>query len=119
MSDNLAFQELVESKKWVETITGKNCYSFCYPQGKFNQNTPELVRKAGFIGARSCMFNLLDKPQNQFLWGLSTHAHSHSVRIQLQHALIEKISWGHIILCPYFNLKKLACTCSVRAESCP
>lgn len=107
MSDNLAFQELVESKKWVETITEKNCYSFCYPQGKFNQNTPELVRKAGFIGARSCMFNLLDKPQNQFLWGLSTHAHSHSVRVQLQHALIEKNFLGAFKLMSVFQFKKI------------
>ena len=54
-----------------------------------NRRTPELVKLAGFLGARSCAFNLNDFPANPYRWGLSTHASSHSRWIQLRHALIE------------------------------
>lgn len=90
MSDEDALREISEGKSWLENLTGKPSAAFCYPQGKFNRRTPRLVKDAGFIGARTCMFNRSDIPTDPFLWGVSTHAYSHSPSIQVRHALLEK-----------------------------
>lgn len=84
-----AWVEVSESKRWIEDVTGKPAVSFCYPRGKFNSATHGLVKKAGFLGARTCFFNLHAFPRNPFLWGVSTHAYSHSKAIQLRHAAWE------------------------------
>ena len=84
-----AWAEISDGKKWLEDLLGQRTISFCYPQGKFNSSTPDLVKKAGFLGARTCLFNLHSFPRNPFLWGLSTHAFRHSRFIQLRHAAIE------------------------------
>lgn len=90
MPDSRAFSEIVESKKWLEGLLGRSVTAFCYPQGKFSASTPQLIQKAGFRGARTSMFNLNGFPRDPYLWGLSTHAYSHSPRIQFQHALVER-----------------------------
>jgi len=89
MPDSQAWEEISGSKRWLEDLLGKPCVSFCYPRGKFNSSTPGLIKKAGFLGARTCLFNLHTFPRNPFLWGLSTHAYSHSKAIQLRHAALE------------------------------
>jgi peptidoglycan-N-acetylglucosamine deacetylase len=89
MPKSRAWQEISESKRWLEDTIGKTAISFCYPQGKFNSATPGLIKKAGFLGARTCLYNLHSFPRNPFLWGLSTHAYSHSRAIQLRHAALE------------------------------
>jgi hypothetical protein len=73
---------------------GEPIVSFCYPQGKFNRRTPTLVERAGFLGGRTCLFNLHTFPENPFLWGLSTHACDHSKLIQVRHALLERNFMG-------------------------
>jgi len=90
LSDDAAATEICDGKKWLEDLMGEPVVSFCYPQGKFNGRTPMLVKRAGFLGARTCLFNLHDVPDNPFLWGLSTHACNHSPLIQARHALLER-----------------------------
>jgi peptidoglycan-N-acetylglucosamine deacetylase len=89
LSDSDAWQEISQGKQWLEDTIGVPAISFCYPRGKFNRTTPGLVKKAGFLGARTCLFNLHAFPQDPFLWGLSTHACFHSRFIQLRHAALE------------------------------
>ncbi|HEX8815448.1 MAG TPA: polysaccharide deacetylase family protein [Terriglobales bacterium] len=89
LSDRQAQAEISEGKKWLDDLLGQASVSFCYPQGKFNRKTPSLVQAAGFLGARTCLFNLHSVPANPFLWGLTTHACDHSAAIQARHALIE------------------------------
>ncbi|MGA8489214.1 MAG: polysaccharide deacetylase family protein [Terriglobales bacterium] len=84
-----AWIEISESKRWIEDTVGIPAVSFCYPRGKFDASTQGLVKKAGFLGARTCFFNLHAFPRNPFLWGVSTHAYSHSKAIQLRHAAWE------------------------------
>ena len=48
-----AQREIVESKKWLEGITGRPCTMFCYPKGDFDAGIVSLVREAGFEGART------------------------------------------------------------------
>jgi len=82
--------EIQDGKRWLEEITGKQAVSFCYPRGKFDRTAVGLVRDAAFLGARTCMFNLSGYPQSPFLWGVSTHASSHSAATQIRHALLER-----------------------------
>jgi peptidoglycan/xylan/chitin deacetylase (PgdA/CDA1 family) len=89
LPEEKAFAEIYDGKKWLEDLLGQPVISFCYPQGKFNSSTPRFVQKAGFLGARTCLFNLHSFPRDPFLWGLSTHACYHSRIIQLRHAAIE------------------------------
>jgi peptidoglycan/xylan/chitin deacetylase (PgdA/CDA1 family) len=89
LPDDRAYSEILSGKKWLEDVLGESVVSFCYPKGKFNRHTPGLVKRAGFLGARTCLFNLHTFPRNPFLWGLSTHAGDHSGLIQVRHALLE------------------------------
>lgn len=82
--------ELREGKKWVEDLTGKAAGTFCYPGGKFDDSVIAEVEQAGYVGARTCMFNLTSFPKNPFLWGVSTHACSHRRLVQVRHAILEK-----------------------------
>jgi peptidoglycan/xylan/chitin deacetylase (PgdA/CDA1 family) len=90
MANEQAWLEISTCKKWLEDLSGREVYSFCYPQGKFDKRTAKLVEQAGFAGARTCLFNLNDFPHDPFMWGVSTHAYSHPAHIQVRHALIEK-----------------------------
>lgn len=48
-----ALSEITESKQWIEELTGKPCTMFCYPYGDTNHEVEQLVREAGFSGART------------------------------------------------------------------
>jgi peptidoglycan/xylan/chitin deacetylase (PgdA/CDA1 family) len=52
-SDEKAAAEITASKMFIESITGKVCESFCFPEGKFVLKHVEMVKKAGFRGCRS------------------------------------------------------------------
>ena len=105
MDDQAAFSEIKNGKDWLENVSGKPVVAFCYPRGKFNSRTPQLIRKAGFSGARTCMFNVTEFPKDPYLWGLSTHAYSHTARIQFQHALLERNYQGAL---NFFRVSRLA-----------
>jgi peptidoglycan-N-acetylglucosamine deacetylase len=89
ISDYEASREIQNGKSCLEDMLGSTVISFCYPRGKFNRSTPSLVKAAGFLGARTQLLNLHELPKNPFLWGVSTHAWSHSKTIQVRHALLE------------------------------
>lgn len=40
--------EITESKSKLETITGKKVVSFCYPSGKYNDETVKIVSTSGY-----------------------------------------------------------------------
>jgi peptidoglycan-N-acetylglucosamine deacetylase len=101
--DSEAWLEILQGKEWLEDTLGAPAISFCYPQGKFNRSTPALVKKAGFLGARTCLFNLHTFPRNPFLWGLSTHAFCHSKWIQFRHAVLEGNFAGIVNFAAVYN----------------
>jgi len=102
LSENMAWTEIVDCKNWLEELSGKPAISFCYPKGKFNRATAGLVKRAGFKGARTCFFNLHEFPADPFLWGVSTHAYSHSHMVQMRHAILERNfagAWNYWKIC--------------------
>lgn len=48
-----AEEEIMEGKKRLEEIIGKELFSFCYPKGRFNDEVINIVKGAGFIGGRT------------------------------------------------------------------
>jgi peptidoglycan/xylan/chitin deacetylase (PgdA/CDA1 family) len=46
-------REIAGSKAWLEELTGRKVDLFCYPSGRFDAATKEVVRTAGFSAART------------------------------------------------------------------
>ncbi len=85
-----AWSEIADGKAWLEDAIGKPVASFCYPRGKHTSRIAELVRKAGFRGARTCCLNRHDFPANPYMWAVSTQGHNHGRAVQIRHALLER-----------------------------
>ncbi len=45
MPDDVLHEELIQSKQYLEELTGKPCNSFSYPNGSFSERDIEAVRK--------------------------------------------------------------------------
>src|ERR1017187_281306 len=53
VSDKVAEQEILDSKKYLEKVTGSKVTSFCYPGGNYNRRHVAMVRQAGLTYART------------------------------------------------------------------
>jgi len=51
--------EIQGSKQWLEHLLGKDVPSFCYPSGFSDEESVELVKEAGFRGARTTLLGKL------------------------------------------------------------
>lgn len=104
LPEERAFEEIRAGKAWLEDRIGAPVISFCYPRGKFGRRTPQLVREAGLLGARTCMLNLNEFPRDRYLTGVSTQAHAHAPHIQIRHAIHEGNLRG---LRDYFRIARM------------
>jgi peptidoglycan-N-acetylglucosamine deacetylase len=55
-------REVVQSKAWLEDITGVPCRVFCPPQGRFKRRDVKIVKQAGFKGMRTTELLSLQPP---------------------------------------------------------
>ncbi|MBU4332058.1 polysaccharide deacetylase family protein [Patescibacteria group bacterium] len=82
-------KEIFDSKKYLEELTGKKVGVMSYPNGPYNADIIELLKEAGYLGARTVKrgpfsspnsfelavtlqfypFPLRKKDKNSFLWG--------------------------------------------------
>jgi peptidoglycan/xylan/chitin deacetylase (PgdA/CDA1 family) len=76
LDDDRARLEIEDGKAWLEDAASMRVSSFCYPRGKFNRRIADLVSRAGFIGARTTMGNIVTSPANVFVCGATTQAFS-------------------------------------------
>lgn len=53
LSHDQCVDEIVGSKQWIEQITGRPCTLFAYPYGSVSPVARDVVRSAGFAGART------------------------------------------------------------------
>lgn len=99
----MAWKEISACKKELERIIGREVVSFSYPIGAYNHKLADMVKKAGFKGARTT--NLLEtKIRNPFEIGVTIHVYEHS----MSHYAKELIHRGnHKLFC--FLTKKLSC----------
>lgn len=89
-------KEVSGSKAWVETLTGKPCTMFCYPRGNEAPWVRPLVRKAGFLGARTVeqfQFKTLDP----YGLGTSLHVYPFPLRPVASRKILDPLrsAWPH------------------------
>jgi peptidoglycan/xylan/chitin deacetylase (PgdA/CDA1 family) len=53
LTNEEAHRQLSGSRNWIEDVTGKPCRTLCFPRGRFRQGQLSLVRKAGYLAART------------------------------------------------------------------
>ncbi len=68
-----AKREILYSKNLLEEIIGNKIQMFCYPKGYYNKEIIQLVRKAGYIGARTTEQYRIDVPKDPFRMWTTVH----------------------------------------------
>lgn len=69
-----AGKEITRNRKWLQQLTGQSINSFAYPRGRYNEETIELVKEAGFSEARTTqVFHL--SSDNPLTTHTTIHAH--------------------------------------------
>lgn len=80
LSPKEAEKEIVGSKKWLEETIGQPVKMFAYPFGFYNAEVKEIVRRAGFVGARTTEEFCFDQPKDFFAMGTSLHVYPFPLR---------------------------------------
>lgn len=81
-----AEKEIVEGKQYLEKLTGGKLISFSYPRGKHNSAIQRLVKKSGFLYARTVQRHKFEMSKNVYASPTSLHACK-------QYQDIFKIAW--------------------------
>jgi peptidoglycan/xylan/chitin deacetylase (PgdA/CDA1 family) len=76
--------EIAGSKAYLENILGKGVRMFCYPYGRYNARTKEIVVSCGFAGARSLSYTKLRTVTDPYEIGVTLHASDSSPRTTLR-----------------------------------
>lgn len=71
-------KEIKLSKDWLEELIGQQIKMFSYPGGILNDEIVEIVKKSGFLGARTSQQFQLDL-KNAFLMGTSLQCYPYFV----------------------------------------
>lgn len=61
-----AREEIFESKKMIENVTGKKVTKFCYPRGYFNSDIKTMVEEAGYESARTVTIGHLNSGDDPY-----------------------------------------------------
>ena len=69
-----AKREIEGSKEYIEELVGHNIKMFCYPFGRYNKEIKNIVKDAGFIGARTCIHGDFGMPRDPYEWQITLHA---------------------------------------------
>jgi peptidoglycan/xylan/chitin deacetylase (PgdA/CDA1 family) len=77
ISEREAFSEIIDSKKYLENLIGEEVRCFCYPGGRYNKKVKELVKRTGFIGARTTKRFCFEYPPDPLAYGTTIHAYNH------------------------------------------
>ena len=89
---NRAEKEVGGSKLYLEKVLGHEINMFCYPKGKYNQRIKEIVKKSGFLGARTCNVGSFEFPMDPFEWQITLAASNGSPLMTLRIWIKSKIS---------------------------
>lgn len=77
---NQAKKEIADSKKWLEDLLSQPIKMFSYPRGIYNDEIKNLVKKAGFIGARTVKIFNCQCPDDFFAWLPTLQIYPHPFR---------------------------------------
>lgn len=68
MSWGSAMYELVQSRRWLETVVGHPVIDFAYPSGKFTTQTVAAVQAAGYDTAVTEQVSLMHSRADRYTW---------------------------------------------------
>lgn len=81
-TEQKAWQEIADSKSWLEDNTGRPCVMFCPPKGKYSGRHLAMAKEAGYVGVRSVELLSLAFPRLKsgiMLLPTTVHAYPHGV----------------------------------------
>lgn len=99
----LAAYEIVEDKRRLEQLIGRPLCMFAYPFGFYDRKVMDLLRLAGYQGARTVVSTgSFDLPEDFLQWNPTCH-HSDPRLMELAHSFVENppigpalfYLWGH------------------------
>ncbi len=79
-----AVMEIKHSKTYLEDLTGDSISMFCYPYGKYNEATKNIVKDCGFAGARTCDPGGFILPQDPYQGHITLYASNGSPLMALK-----------------------------------
>jgi peptidoglycan-N-acetylglucosamine deacetylase len=88
-----AEKEISGSKLYLENIISSPVNMFCYPKGKYNEAIMQLIKKTGFIAARTCKTGNFEFPINKYEWQITLHLSNGSPRMTAKMILNNKLSF--------------------------
>lgn len=68
LSYSSAMYELVQSKRWLETLVGHPVIDFAYPSGKFSGQTVRAVQQAGYDTAVTEEVSIMHTRADRYTW---------------------------------------------------
>lgn len=74
LNKDKVYNEVKKSKEWLGNLLKKPVKIFAYPGGVFNKEITEIVKKSGFLGARTSILFQTDI-KDPFLMGLSSQCY--------------------------------------------
>ena len=63
--------EIVGSRAYLEDLLGHPVAMLSYPDGKHSRGVAEMVRRAGFVAARTCVSCGFQTPRDRYRWGVT------------------------------------------------
>lgn len=80
-------EEILGNKLWLESILGNGTgifkvNSFCYPRGRYDYITTEIVKKCGFTNARTTVQGSIEHPEDLFRTKTSVHVYPKTLRFK-------------------------------------
>ncbi len=86
ISPKEAEKEIMEGKRRLEEIIGKEVISFCYPRGSFSHEIIDIVKGAGFIGGRTTKL-FTRGLKNPFKMGTTVYAKDLCLAAYVKHSV--------------------------------
>ena len=65
--------EIEVNREWLIDLTGQKVEYFCYPGGRYNEDTIKAIRRAGFKTARTTLVGNYKEPTNLYKIETSVH----------------------------------------------
>lgn len=89
LSAKKAHEEIIDGKKILEDIIGREMVIFAYPRGHYNRQIKEQVKMAGFRGARSASWFHVEYPDDLYCIHPTIHVYPHSALVHIGHLIKE------------------------------
>jgi len=90
-------KELLESKRYLEKITGRPVYGMAYPWGAYSPKSAGIVHECGLLFGRTTKEgNLMFPPKDSYTWGVSIYAKGATTTQERLHTKREQ-TWRRLL----------------------